>query len=161
MHDLFTQALGIYSPWFVKDVEFNDKQLNSYIDFKCGTQFVDGSDDTKAYSAYNTKMKKYRHMNFFEYECHLHVRVPRIKRDDGKVRLILPPWAGQLNGFSTLFEVLIIKFCKHMPVHNGCQLMNISDYKVWKLLDIHVDKAMLSEDLSGIEPFGMGETATD
>ena len=30
MQDLFTQALGIYSPWFVKDVEFNDKQLNIY-----------------------------------------------------------------------------------------------------------------------------------
>ena len=47
-----------------------------------------------------------------------------------------------------------------MPVHNGCQLMNISDYKGWKLLDIYVDKARLSEDLSGIEPFGMDETAT-
>ena len=45
MHDLFTQALGIYSPWLVKDVEFNDKQLNIYIDFKRGTRFVDGSDD--------------------------------------------------------------------------------------------------------------------
>ena len=50
MHDLFTQALGIYSPWLVKNVEFNDKQLNIYIDFiyinfKRGTRFVDGSDD--------------------------------------------------------------------------------------------------------------------
>ena len=105
-------------------------------------------------------MKKYRHMNFFEHECHLHVRVPRIKRDDGKARLILPPWAGQLNGFSPLFEAFVIKFCKHMPVHHVCQLMNISDYKVWKLLDIYVDKAKPSEDLSGIEPFGMDETAT-
>ncbi len=77
MHDLFTQALGIYSPWFVKDGELNNKQLNIYIDFKRGTQFVDGSDDTKAYGAYDTKMKKYRHMNFFEHECHLHVRVPK------------------------------------------------------------------------------------
>ncbi len=160
MQDLFTQALGMYSPWLVKDVEFNDKQLNSYIDFKRGTRLVDGSDDTKAYSAYDTKMKKYRHMNFFEHECHLHVRVPRIKRDNGKVRLILPPWAGQLNGVSTLFEAFIIKFCKHLPVHHVCQLMNISDYKVWKLLDIYVDKAKLSEDLSGIDTFGMDETAT-
>ena len=90
MQDLFTQALGIYSPWFVKDVEFNDKQLNSYIDFERGTRFVDGGDDTKVYSSYDTKMKKYRHMNFFEHECYLHVRTPRIKRDDGKVRLMLP-----------------------------------------------------------------------
>jgi hypothetical protein len=37
--------------------------------------------------------KTYRHMNFFEHECHLHVRVPRIKRDDGRVKMILPPLA--------------------------------------------------------------------
>ena len=58
MQDLFTQALGLYSPWFVKDVEFNNKQFSIYIDFKRGTQFVDGSDDSKAYGAYDTKMKK-------------------------------------------------------------------------------------------------------
>jgi hypothetical protein len=67
--------------------------------------------------------------------------VPRIKRDDGKVKMILPPFAGELNGFTLLFEAFIIKFCKHMPVHNVCQLMNVSDYKVWKLLDIYVDEA--------------------
>ena len=38
--------------------------------------------------------------------------------------------------------------------------MNVSNYKVWKLLDIYVDKARLSEDLSGIDIFGMDETAT-
>ena len=47
-----------------------------------------------------------------------------------------------------------------MPVHNVFQLMNISDYKGWKLLDIYVDKARLSEDLSGIDTFGMDETTT-
>jgi hypothetical protein len=44
-------------------------------------------------------------------------RVPRIKRDDGRVKMILPPFAGELNGFTLLFEAFIIKFCKHMPVH--------------------------------------------
>ena len=79
-----------------------------------------------------------------------------IKRDDGKVRLILSPWAGQLNGVSTLFEAFIIKFCKHMLVHHVCQLMNVSDYKGWKLLDIYVDTARLSEDLNGIDALWHG-----
>ena len=38
-------------------------------------------------------------------------------------------YEGSLNGFSTLFEAFVIKFCKHIPVHHVCQLMNISDYK--------------------------------
>jgi hypothetical protein len=32
MQDLFTQALGINSPWFIKDVSFDNKQLNIHID---------------------------------------------------------------------------------------------------------------------------------
>jgi hypothetical protein len=40
-------------------------------------------------------------------ECHLHVRVPRIKRDDGKVKMILPPFAGELNGFTLFLTVLL------------------------------------------------------
>jgi hypothetical protein len=36
----------------------------------------------------DTVQKTWQHLNFFEHECHLHARVPRIKRDDGKVRLI-------------------------------------------------------------------------
>jgi hypothetical protein len=38
---------------------------------KKGTKFTDSSADTKAYTAYDTKAKTYRHMNFFEHECHL------------------------------------------------------------------------------------------
>jgi hypothetical protein len=30
--------------------------------------------------------------------------VPRIKRDDGRVKMILPPFAGELNGFTLLKE---------------------------------------------------------
>jgi hypothetical protein len=56
MQDLFTQALGINSPWFIKDVSFDNKQLNIHIDFKKGTKFTDSSADTKAYTAYDTKL---------------------------------------------------------------------------------------------------------
>ncbi|CAC9650031.1 Mobile element protein [uncultured Gammaproteobacteria bacterium] len=159
MQNIFTQALGINSPWFIKNVEFNNKQLNIHIDFKKGSKWTNGDKHTKAYSAYDTKMKTCRHMNFFEHECYLHVRVPRIKNDDGKVRIMLPPFAGELNGFTLLFEAFVIKFCKYMPVHNVCQLMNLSDYKVWKLLDIYVDEARLNQDLSGIDTFGLDETS--
>jgi hypothetical protein len=31
MQDLFTQALGINSPWFIKDVSFDNKQLTNNI----------------------------------------------------------------------------------------------------------------------------------
>jgi hypothetical protein len=40
---------------FIKDVSFDNKQLDIHIDFKKGTKFTDSSADTKAYTAYDTK----------------------------------------------------------------------------------------------------------
>jgi hypothetical protein len=45
-------------------------------------------------------------------------------------------------------------------VVNVCQLMNVSDYKVWKLLDIYVDEAGFNQDLSNIDTFGLDKYGT-
>jgi len=42
------------------------------------------------------------------------VRVPRVKLSDGAVRLVEPPWAGQLSGFTLLFEALVLSLCREM-----------------------------------------------
>ncbi|NOR70955.1 MAG: hypothetical protein GQ532_14880 [Methylomarinum sp.] len=127
MTELFQQALHIDSPWFIKSIDFNanKKRLDIYIDFKRGSRFSDpdaGDGVVKTYKAYDTVQKTWQHLNFFEYKCHLHARVPRIKRDDGKVRLIPTPWEGKVSGFTLLFEALLIQLCKAMPVHNVSML---------------------------------------
>jgi len=78
---LFEAALAIQSPWFIKDVEFNveAKRLDIYIDFKRGSTFPSGkSDGTEEYKVKDTLDKTWRHLNFFEHECYLHCRTPRI-----------------------------------------------------------------------------------
>ena len=37
------------------------------------------------------KKKTWRHLNFFQYECYLNVRTPRVRTDDNRTLLILPP----------------------------------------------------------------------
>ena len=163
MEELFKKALGIDEPWYVKSIDFivESKRLDIELDFKRGSTFTDESDgeDAKAYKAYDTVRKKLRHLNFFEHECYLYVRVPRIKKDDGRVRLIMPPWSGVLSGFTLLFESLIIQLCKSMPVHKVSELVSISDYKVWKMLELYIVGAQYGEDLSAIEVVGMDETS--
>ncbi|MCF6205063.1 MAG: hypothetical protein L3J59_15575 [Methylococcaceae bacterium] len=162
--ELFQQALHINAPWLVKSIDFNaeKKRLDIYIDFKPGSTFVDPSasgDGAKMYTAYDTVKKTWQHLNFFEYECHLHARVPRIKRDDGKVRLIPTPWEGKVAGFTLLFEALLIQLCKAMPVHNVSQLTGVSDHKVWRVLDSYIDLAKKGENYSDISTIGMDETS--
>ena len=38
-----------------------------------------------------------------------------MKLPDGSVRLVQPPWAGKLSGFTQLFEALVLCLCRDLP----------------------------------------------
>lgn len=160
--DIFEAALSIQSPWYVKDIQFDAtlKRLDIYINFKRGSVFPSSKPDyPDHYSVKDTLDKTWRHLNFFEHECYLHARTPRIDLGNNKTELISPPWAGVNSGFTLLFEALVIELCAHMPVHSVCQIIKEHDNKIWRLLEKYVDRALESEDYSHILAVGMDETS--
>ena len=84
---LFEQAFGIAVPWSVGAVQFDEaaKTLTITIDFKAGSRFAVAGRDG-AHPVHDTVVKTYRHMNFFQRECHLQVRTPRVKLPDSLKR---------------------------------------------------------------------------
>lgn len=159
---IFEAALAIHIPWFINNIQFDadSKRLDIYIDFKPGSIFPSTkSDYPDEYKVKDTLKKTWRHLNFFEHECKLHCRTPRIDLGKNKTELISPPWAGINSGFTLLFEALILELCAHMPVHSVCQIINESDNKIWRLLEKYVDQALESEDYSHIIAVGMDETS--
>jgi len=163
-NNLFELALNISTPWYIKDIQFdqNEKRLDIYIDFQRGSTFHYESDDGKIngnFKAYDTQEKRWRHLNFFEHECYLHARTPRIKTDDNKVKLINPPWAGLSNGFTMLFEALVLQLASNMPVHTVGKIIKESDYKIWAMLERYVTKALANNDYSKMTAVGMDETS--
>jgi transposase len=162
MREIFGKALGIDKPWFIVDVNFDvkAKRLDIKIDFPKGSTFpFEQEGVVNEYKAYDTIEKEWRHLNFFEHECYLHARVPRIKTPDNKVHLIMPHWSGLQNGFTLLFEALILQLSKGMPVHQVCQLVHISDHKVWSILDKYVDKTRGLNNYSQVTKIGVDETS--
>jgi transposase len=159
---LFEAALSIRSPWYIKDVQFDValKRLDIYIDFNRGSTFPSTKPDfPDQYKSKDTLNKTWRHLNFFEHECYLHCRTPRIDLGGNKTELISPPWAGVNSGFTLLFEALILELCAHMPIHSVGQIIKESDNKLWRLLEKYVDNALESEDFSHITAVGMDETS--
>lgn len=156
---LFETALAITTPWHIERIDFDPelKQLDIHINFQRGATFP----STKCageYKVHDTKVKTWRHLNFFEHECYLHCRTPRIKTQSG-VELIDPPWAGKNPGFTLLFEAFIIELCKNMPVKCVSRMVNVNDDRLWRLLDKYVLGARASEDFSELESIGMDETS--
>lgn len=155
---IFTAALGVESSWFVDSVAFDveAKRLDIHLAFKRGIRFeVDGV----ACGVHDTVEKTWRHLNFFQHECYLHARVPRVNTLDGRVLMVMPPWAGKLDGFTLLFEALLIQLCKHMPVNQVAAMVGADPRKLWWMLDVYVHAARFSEDYSDVTAMGMDETS--
>jgi transposase len=162
LKELFFKALEIKDPWYIKSIDLVNEQLIIEVDFKAGSTFADddnGNDISKPYKAYDTVMKTWRHLDFLQYHCFIKARVPRVKRDDGKVRLVSPPWSGLMNGFTLLFESFIFKLAKEMPVSRVAKLKGLHDNKIWNMLDLYIFGAKSDEDYSSVDVVGIDETS--
>ena len=161
MHDkLFESALGISAPWSVKSVEFDAaaKRLTVLIDFTAGTRFaVPGHEGV--HPVHDTVAKDYRHLNFFQHECHLRVRTPRVKLPDGSVRQVEPEFAGRLSGFTLLFEALILMFAQQMPFAAVARIAGESAYRVAELCKRYVELALEQADFSDVKALAIDETS--
>jgi transposase len=163
--ELFQMALNVTEPWYVTDSVFDAKakRLDIYIDFKRGSTFSyidsDSKEELVGLKAYDTKDKKWRHLNFFEHECYIHARVPRVKLPNGKVKLISTPWEGLSNGFTLLFEALVVQLCQAMPVSRVASITKTSDDKLWDMLEKYIDTAREEENFENIDAIGLDETS--
>ena len=157
-HPLFAAALGLSEPWYVKALDFDeaDKCLTIQVDFRRGSRFAHGDG---VHPVHDTKVKRYRHLNFFQHECVLEARVPRVRLPDGGVALVKPPWAGRLSGFSLLFEALVMSLCREMPFAAVARLTGVSWHRVVAICTRYVDLAVAAEDLSGLRSVAIDETS--
>ena len=161
MHDrLFEAALGIAPPWFVAGVRFDEasRVLTVGIDFTAGSRFsVQGT--AGEHPVHDTVTKTYRHLNFFQHECVLEVRTPRVKLPDGSVHLVKPPFAGKLSGFTLLFEALVLMLARQMPFAAVARIAGISAYRVLAICRRYVALALQAADFSQVKALAIDETS--
>ena len=157
---LFEVALGLAAPWSVKAVEFDElaKVLTVLVDFEPGSRFpISGHEGV--HPVHDTLTKTYRHLNFFQHECHLQVRTPRVKLPDGAVRLVEPDFAGRLAGFTLLFEALILMLAQQMPFAAVARIVGESAHRVMAVCERYVDIALGLADFSAVKALAVDETS--
>lgn len=157
---LFESALGISDPWFVGSLEFDEaaKTLTVLIDFKTGSRFsVAGHEGV--HPVHDTVSKTYRHLNFFQHECHLQVRTPRVKLPNGSVRLVEPDFAGRLNGFTLLFEAFILMLSGQMPFAAVSRIVGESAHRVLAVCEKYVEMTCGLADHSDVTALAIDETS--
>src|SRR5579872_3181137 len=130
---LFEEALGIEKPWYVTNLDFDPAKrlLTIEVDFEAGARFAAPDGEVAGtFGVYDTEIKQYRHLSFFQHDCILSVRVPRVMLPDGRTRVITPPWSGKLRGFTLLFEAFVLLLIRHgMTFADAAAMAHISPYK--------------------------------
>lgn len=164
LEKLFSEALGIQPPWKIVSLQFDSdkKKLDIQVAFERGSTFEYEDPKTQemdSYKAYDTVGKTWRHLNFFEHECYIHARIPRVKPASGGIKLIAPPWSGLVHGFTLLFESLVLQLCKNMPIHQAGRILKISNHRLWRVIDLYVDQALSQADHSNVDGVGIDETS--
>ena len=159
-NQLFEAALGIAKPWYVRSVDFDAarKVLTIGIDFAAGSRFA-VPDVEGVHPVHDTQTKRLRHLNFFQHECFLEVRTPRVKLPDGRVVQIEPGWFGKLSGFTLLFEALVLAMAQQMPFAAVARLVNESWHRVHAICSRYVDLALAEADLSAVTAVAIDETS--
>lgn len=157
---LFEQALGIAAPWSVKEVRFDAaaRQLTLVVDFAAGSRFAHPA-HPGTHPVHDTQVKRLRHLNFFQHDCHLDVRVPRVRLPDGKVALVEPQWFGRLSGFTLLFEALVLALAREMPFAAVARLVGESWHRVHAICERYVELAVAELDLSEVRALAIDETS--
>jgi transposase len=157
---LFEAALGIAEPWAVDKVKFDEaaKVLTVVVDFKPGTRFAISGHQGE-HPVYDPVTKTYRHLNFFQHECHLQVRTPRVKLPSGLVRLVEPDFAGRLSGLTLLFEALILMLAQQMPFAPVARIVGESAHRVMAVCERYVQIALGLADFSEVRDLAIDETS--
>ena len=157
---IFEAALGIATPWAVRGVKFDEsaKALTVLIDFLPGSRFVVPGHEGM-HPVHDTVTKTYRHLNFFQHECHLQVRTPRVKLPSGSVRLVEPEFAGRLSGFTLLFEALVLMLAQQMPFAAVSRIVGESAHRVLAICERYVQIAAGLADYSEVTALAIDETS--
>lgn len=158
-NELFTKALSLEKPWYVKEVKFDTsgKRLDLYIERTsellpcpiCGKPCTD----------YDSLEREWRYLDFFQYEAHIHARVPRTSCKEHGIKTVNVPWSRKDSGHGRLFEFHAIDLCREMPVSSASRLLGMGPDAIWRILKYYVEDARSNVDLSHLRNIGVDEIA--
>lgn len=91
--------------------------MDIYIDFERGSEF-ECPECGELFTAYDTKQRTWRHLDFFQHKAYLHARVPRVECSQHGVKTVVVLWSRSNTGFTLMFESLVVTMCRQIL----CQL---------------------------------------
>ena len=157
---IFGIALGLEKPWHIEKIVFNKElsQLDIYLHFTRGFKFK--MDDSQEYTAHDTVLRKWQHLDFFQHKCFLHAKVAKVKQADGKIKTYPVPWARKGSGFTLLFEAFAMLLIENeMPVNKVAKVVKVYPNRLWNVFNYWISRAHKQDVITDLDKIGFDETS--
>ena len=153
-------ALGLQEPWYVSDVSFDAaaKTLTLNVDFRVGSRF--GHPDAEGlHPVHDTVTKSLQHLNFFQHECYLEVRIPGLSYRMARCGRRSQNGLESSMGSRCCLKHSYWPFAREMTFTAIAELLNISVHRVMAICRRYVDAAVAQADYSEVHAVAVDETS--
>jgi transposase len=158
---LFCQALGLSVPWEVERVALDvaRSRIDLYVVWRANSAACPAC-GTGAQKIHDHRERSWRHLDFFQFEAHVHCALPRVSCSacQGTTQLDVP-WARLGSRFTLMFEALALTLAREMPVSACARILRCSDNALWRQMDAHVALARAKESYADTKVIGIDETS--
>lgn len=137
--ELYTQILGIRSPWQVADIELSVEagEVKVYVERAPGTERRCPKCGTVC-PGYDSRRRQWRHLDTCQFKTLLVADVPRVECPEHGVVTVDVPWSEPGSGFTALFEALVIDWLREASVAAVSRRLGLS----WNAIDGILQRAV-------------------
>lgn len=157
--ELYAKLLGIKSPWYVKDVTYEEgpERIDVYLEHNQGILLPCPVCDE--YSSVYDHMgeRAWQHLNTCHVPTFIHARLPRIKCKDHGVKCIISEWSEPGADITIAFESYLISLEEECTLEAVSRLTNVSWDRCWGIMERAVNRGFKRKDKSMPEYIGVDE----
>ena len=159
--DLYSQILGIKTPWFVERVELKltEGEVHIYLEHKEQEKWPCSGCEEGSRLYDHQPERKWRHLDTCQYQTILHARPPRTECREHGVRVLKLPWAEPSSRFTALFERLAIDWLKVASQKAVSEQLGLSWDEIHGIMERAVERGLERREAEPIPVLGVDEKA--
>ena len=156
--EFFSMALGLKTPWYVKDVlmDMAAQRVTIIVECRCGTAWVDPEAGELAIHSYEDR--QWRHLDTMQFETIIAARVPRVRWPDGRTEMVQVPWAQSRSRWTLMFEGIAVRVLQNSrSVTQACELLRLDWSSAHRIMERAVERGLERRKLEEVRYIGMDE----
>lgn len=157
--DLYARILGIEAPWRVADVDLDLQQGEVVVHVEHAGGPVHCPECGQAARQYDTRQRRWRHLDTCQYRTYLAAKVPRVQCPQHRVLQLPVPWSEGHSRLTALCEALVIDWLRHATTAAVAKQLRLSWDEVDGVMQRAVRRGLQRREVRLPRRMGVDETS--